>query len=133
MSKAIKSAAKKAAAPKAQVILELTTPMDVALKHLAAGEISQAQFVEWDAARVRLANNQANKVVQTISKGEFLEKAAPLSVNIGGTEIRAAVKQFATGSFGWFHSGKVEVTVGGKPVKVQVSLNLIVVGSKPST
>jgi hypothetical protein len=42
----------------------------------------------------------------------------------------AEVKQFSTGSFGWYMNGKTVVTVDGKPVSVQIGMNLTVVGSK---
>jgi len=37
---------------------------------------------------------------------------------------------FSTGSFGWYYNGKTTVMVDGKPLSVQVGLNLTVVGSK---
>jgi hypothetical protein len=39
-------------------------------------------------------------------------------------------KTFSTGSFGWYMNGKTTITVDGKPLPVQVGLNLTVVGSK---
>jgi hypothetical protein len=51
-------------------------------------------------------------------------------VEIAGQTMTAEPKAFATGSFGWYLSGKVSITVDGKPVSVQVGANLIVVGSK---
>jgi len=43
------------------------------------------------------------------------------------------VKEFSTGSFGWYLNGKIVVTVDGKPCSVQVGMNLTVVGSKEAT
>jgi hypothetical protein len=42
----------------------------------------------------------------------------------------AEVKEFSTGSLGWYLNGKTTVEVGGTPVSVQIGLNLTIVGSK---
>jgi hypothetical protein len=42
----------------------------------------------------------------------------------------ADVKEFSTGSLGWYLSGKTSVSIGGTPVSVQIGLNLTIVGSK---
>jgi hypothetical protein len=65
-----------------------------------------------------------------ISKTQFLEKAEPVKVSIGGSEMIADRREFSTGSFGWYFNGKTTITVDGKPLAVQVGLNLTVVGSK---
>ena len=65
-----------------------------------------------------------------ISKSDFMAKAEPLKVDVAGTMMTAEPRDFATGSFGWYLSGKVSVTVDGKPLSVQIGANLIVVGSK---
>jgi hypothetical protein len=65
-----------------------------------------------------------------ISKTQFLEKAEPVKLVIGTTELVADKREFSTGSFGWYYNGKINVTVDGKPLSVQVGLNLTVVGSK---
>jgi hypothetical protein len=65
-----------------------------------------------------------------VSKTDFMAKAEPLKVDISGSPMTAEPRDFATGSFGWYLSGKVTVNVDGKPVSVQVGANLIVVGSK---
>ncbi len=61
---------------------------------------------------------------------QFTEKAEPLKVVINGQEMLAEVKQFSTGSFGWYMNGKTMVTIDGKPISVQIGMNLTVVGSK---
>ncbi len=68
-----------------------------------------------------------------VSLSQFLEKAEPLKVSINGQEMLAEVKSFSTGSFGWYINGKTTVTVDGKPVSVQIGMNLTVVGSKEAT
>jgi hypothetical protein len=61
---------------------------------------------------------------------QFQEKAEPLKVVINGQEMLAEVKAFSTGSFGWNINGKMTITVDGKPVSVQIGMNMTVVGSK---
>ena len=65
-----------------------------------------------------------------ISKSQFLEKAEAVKVTINGQEVIADRREFSTGSFGWYHNGKVAITVDGKALSVQIGLNLTVVGSK---
>jgi hypothetical protein len=40
------------------------------------------------------------------------------------------VREFSTGSLGWYTNGTIQVTVGGTPVDVQIGLNMTVAGSK---
>jgi hypothetical protein len=65
-----------------------------------------------------------------ISKTQFLERADAVKITIGSQEMTAEKREFSTGSFGWYFNGKTTVTVDGKPLSVQVGLNLTVVGSK---
>lgn len=65
-----------------------------------------------------------------VSLTQFLEKAEPLKIIINGQEMIAEVKQFSTGSFGWYMNAKTNVTVDGKNLSVQIGMNLAVVGSK---
>jgi hypothetical protein len=65
-----------------------------------------------------------------LSKTQFLEKAEAVKITIGTTEIIADKREFSTGSFGWYHNGKITITVDGKPISVQIGCNLTVVGSK---
>jgi len=65
-----------------------------------------------------------------ISKSQFLEKAEPVKVTIGTNELIADKREFSTGSFGWYYNGKTTVMVDGKPLSVQIGMNLTVVGSK---
>jgi len=66
----------------------------------------------------------------SITRSEFRNHAVALPVVINGVPHTAVVKEFSTGSLGWNINGKTEVTVNGKPVKVQIGLNLTIVGSK---
>jgi hypothetical protein len=65
-----------------------------------------------------------------LSKTQFLEKAEPVKIVIGGSELIADKREFSTGSFGWYYNGKTTIMVDGKPLSVQVGMNLTVVGSK---
>ena len=65
-----------------------------------------------------------------LKKSDFLQNAKPVKVLVNGVEMTATVKEFSTGSFGWYLNGKVNVDVGGTSVPVQVGMNLTVVGSK---
>jgi len=65
-----------------------------------------------------------------VSKTQFLEKAEAVTIAIGGNQMVADKREFSTGSFGWYYNGKTTITVDGKPLSVQVGLNLTVVGSK---
>ena len=44
--------------------------------------------------------------------------------------MTAEVKEFSTGSFGWYLNGKTTIEINGKQVSVQIGMNLTVVGSK---
>jgi hypothetical protein len=65
-----------------------------------------------------------------ISRQHFQEHAKPVEVTINGVPLLAEVKEFSTGSLGWYLSGKTTVSIGGTPVSVQIGLNLTIVGSK---
>jgi hypothetical protein len=70
------------------------------------------------------------KTAAPVTAKQFAEKAEPLKIVINGQEMLAEVKQFSTGSFGWYLNGKTVVTVDGKAVSVQIGMNMTVVGSK---
>lgn len=65
-----------------------------------------------------------------ISREDFKAKATPLTFDVGGFPFVAQPREFSTKSFGWYVNGKATLQVDGKPVMVQVSMNLTVVGSK---
>jgi hypothetical protein len=65
-----------------------------------------------------------------ISRAQFVEKAEPVRVVINGQEMLAEVKEFSTGSFGWNLNAKTIINVDGKPLSVQIGMNLTIVGSK---
>jgi len=65
-----------------------------------------------------------------ITRAQFRTEAKPVTVVIGGKEMTAMVKEFSTGSLGWNINEKMQLEVGGKPVMVQIGLNLTIIGSK---
>ena len=65
-----------------------------------------------------------------ISRSKFRETAQPVRVEINDNAMTAEVKEFSTGSFGWYLNGKTTIDVGGTPLHVQIGMNLTVVGSK---
>jgi hypothetical protein len=68
-----------------------------------------------------------------ISRSKFREAAQPVRVEVNGNAMVAEVKEFSTGSFGWYLNGKTTIDVGGTPVTVQIGMNLTIVGSKEAT
>ncbi|MSR58635.1 MAG: hypothetical protein EXS05_13440 [Planctomycetaceae bacterium] len=65
-----------------------------------------------------------------VTRAEFHEQAQPVEVVINGNPQMAEVKEFSTGSLGWYLNGKTNIKVGDKLVSVQIGLNLTIVGSK---
>ena len=72
----------------------------------------------------------AKKTTCPITRSDFRSKARPVAVTINGIPLQAEVKEFSTGSLGWYLNGKTTIDVGGTPVSVQIGMNLTVVGSK---
>ncbi|HWY85793.1 MAG TPA: hypothetical protein VNX28_03660 [Gemmataceae bacterium] len=73
----------------------------------------------------------AVKTTCPITHRQFKEHAKPIEVVINhGAPLHAAVKEFSTGSLGWYLNGKTTITIDGKPVSVQIGLNLTIAGSK---
>jgi hypothetical protein len=70
------------------------------------------------------------KTTCPISRKDFLTHAKPIAVKIGEVPLSAAVREFSTGSLGWYLNGKTSIDVNGTPVAVQIGLNITVVGSK---
>jgi hypothetical protein len=65
-----------------------------------------------------------------VTRAEFRESAQPVKVEINGVPMIAEVKEFSTGSLGWYLNGKSVIEVGGKQVTVQIGMNITVIGSK---
>lgn len=65
-----------------------------------------------------------------VTRAEFVNLAKPVEVVIDGIPMTAEVKEFSTGSLGWYLNGKANIKVGEKSVSVQIGMNLTIVGSK---
>lgn len=65
-----------------------------------------------------------------ITRDQFRTSAPSMKVVINGKEFDVAKKEFSTGSLGWYLNDKMDVEIAGVKVKVQIGLNLTVVGSK---
>jgi hypothetical protein len=66
----------------------------------------------------------------SISRDDFRKNAQAVEVTINGVPQLAEVKEFSTGSMGWYLNGKTTIKVGDKSVSVQIGMNLTIVGSK---
>lgn len=72
----------------------------------------------------------ATKTTCPISRKDFRASAKPVPVKIGEVPFLAEVKEFSTGSLGWYLNGKTTIDVGGTAVSVQIGMNVTIVGSK---
>jgi hypothetical protein len=72
----------------------------------------------------------AKKTNCPITRQEFRTNAKPVTININGVPLQAEVKEFSTGSMGWYLNGKTSIDIGGTLVSVQIGMNLTIVGSK---
>lgn len=77
------------------------------------------------------ATKPAAKTQCPVTKDQFLASATDVQVSIAGAPMLAQVKEFSTGSLGWYLSGKTVVVVDGVRVPVQVGVTLTCIGSKP--
>ena len=72
----------------------------------------------------------AKKTTCPISRVDFRAKAKPIPVTIGGTSQMAEVKEFSTGSLGWYLNGRTTIEIEGQHVPVLINASLVIVGSK---
>jgi hypothetical protein len=70
------------------------------------------------------------KTVCAITRAEFTEQAKPVEITVNGVPLTADVKEFSTGSLGWYLNAKANIKIGDKSVPVQIGANLTIVGSK---
>jgi hypothetical protein len=70
------------------------------------------------------------KTACPVTRSEFHAKAKPVTVKINDIPMQAEVKEFSTGSLGWYLNGKTTIDVGGTIVTVQIGMNMTIVGSK---
>jgi hypothetical protein len=72
----------------------------------------------------------AKKTSCPITRQDFRTNAKPVTISINNVPLQAEVKEFSTGSMGWYLNGKTTIDVGGTLVSVQIGMNLTIVGSK---
>jgi hypothetical protein len=72
----------------------------------------------------------AVKTVCPITREEFRQHARDLAATIEGKPLVIEVKEFSTGSLGFYANGKVTLEINGKRVTFQLGLSLTAVGSK---
>jgi hypothetical protein len=72
----------------------------------------------------------AKKTTCPITRAQFRAKARAIRVVIEGKEQDVPVKEFSTGSLGWYLNSKISLEIDGVSVPVQIGLNLTIVGSK---
>jgi len=65
-----------------------------------------------------------------LTRDLFRSEARPMDVTINGVPMTAAVKEFQTGSLGWYLNGKLPVRIGDATVTVQIGVSLTICGSK---
>ncbi len=65
-----------------------------------------------------------------ITRAQFRKLAKAVEVTINGVPMHAEVKEFSTGSIGWYLSAKSTISIDGTPVSVQIGLNMTILGSK---
>jgi hypothetical protein len=65
-----------------------------------------------------------------VAREEFRNNAKAIKIMVNDVEMEAQPKEFSTGSFGWYLTGKIMLPVGEKKVNVQIGLNLTIIGSK---
>jgi hypothetical protein len=76
----------------------------------------------------------APKTPCPVSREQFRAKAPrTVAVTIHGQSFAAELKEFSTGSFGWYLNGKLSLAVDGVPCAVQIGLNLTVANTKEAT
>lgn len=65
-----------------------------------------------------------------ITRAEFKQHAQNLEITIDGVDDLAVVKEFSSGSLGWYFQKKQEKVINGKTVVLQIGLNVTVNYSK---
>ena len=65
-----------------------------------------------------------------MSRTHFTANAKPVTATVAGQPVLLEVKEFSTGSLGFYANGKLTLDIGGVPVKFQVGFQLTAVGSK---
>ena len=81
------------------------------------------------------APKERKKTECPLTKEQFMEAAKPVTLTIeqGGSKVQMTLglKEFSSGSYGWFGNDKLTLVVGETACKIQPSISLVLVGSKP--
>lgn len=65
-----------------------------------------------------------------VSRDQFRKGAKPVNVSINGVPMVAMVKEFESGSLGWYLGNKTIIEIDGVQVEATIGLNLIITKSK---
>jgi hypothetical protein len=71
-----------------------------------------------------------SKTICPVTREQFRALAGPIAVQVAGQPLAGEVKEFSSGSLGWYAGGKVVLEVGGKRVVCQLSLSVVIANSK---
>jgi len=82
-------------------------------------------------AKTEAAKPERAKKTCPLTKEEFKAAAKPITIVVAGQAMAASVKEFASGSFGFYLNGRVTIQIGDTPVEFQVGANITAIGSKP--
>lgn len=100
---------------------------------LAAGKISLEQAQSFMTAAAADGSKKKEKKECECSRDQFRLQASPLDITIAGQPMVADVKEFSTGSFGWYGNGKLRLKLAdGTLVTCQAGITLTVLNSKES-
>ena len=58
------------------------------------------------------------KKVCPVTRAQFKAGAKPIIAQVNGQSVLMDVKEFSSGTFGWFANGNIIITIGDVPVKV---------------
>lgn len=72
----------------------------------------------------------ATKTTCPVTLAQFMADAGTVDVVIAGQTVTLQAKAFSTGSFGYQHTGKLELEIAGEDVRFQVNLMLVAANSK---
>lgn len=113
-------------------VLSETATVEEALAALRDGNLTHAQYLEWDAARVRQLQGRADGQRKDcpITLNQFLTLARPITLMVDGQSITLEPREYSSGSFGFGYYGKVTTKIGEQQIKLQASISLVVANSK---
>lgn len=70
------------------------------------------------------------KTTCPITREQFATHARTLKATLADVPLALPVKEFSTGSLGWYANGKTTVEIDGQIVSVQYGVTMTIVGSK---